>query len=52
MDEPQDRPAVVVFARLPRPGLVKTRLAASVGPEAAARFYRHCAERSIAELGR
>ena len=35
---------LVVFARLPVPGRVKTRLAASVGPEAACRFYKACAE--------
>ena len=51
MTAPADS-AVVVFARLPRPGLVKTRLAAGVGPEAAARFYQHCAEAAIAQLGR
>ena len=36
--------SLVVFARLPVPGRVKTRLAASVGPEAACRFYKACAE--------
>ena len=35
---------LVVFARLPVPGRVKTRLAASVGPEAACCFYKACAE--------
>jgi len=30
--------AVIVFAKLPLPGLVKTRLARSVGANAAARF--------------
>lgn len=44
--------AVVVFARLPVPGQVKTRLAATVGNEAAALFYQRCAERVIAALGR
>ncbi|KAL4436628.1 hypothetical protein ABPG75_003767 [Micractinium tetrahymenae] len=42
--------AVVVFARLPVPGQVKTRLAAAVGNEAAAMFYKRCAERVIATL--
>lgn len=51
MGDPTDS-AVVVFARLPRPGLVKTRLAASVGDEAAALFYKHCAEAVIGQLGR
>ena len=44
--------AIVVFARLPVPGKVKTRLAAGVGPDAAAAFYRACAERVIAEAAR
>lgn len=44
--------AVVACARLPRPGLVKTRLAAGVGADAAAEFYRRCAETVIGELGR
>ena len=46
------RDAVIVFAKLPLPGQVKTRLAASVGNEQAALFYRHCAERAIGALGR
>jgi hypothetical protein len=46
------RDAVIVFAKLPVPGQVKTRLAASVGNDAAALFYRHCAERAIGALGR
>ena len=46
------RDAVIVFAKLPVPGQVKTRLAASVGNEPAALFYRHCAERAIGALGR
>lgn len=33
---------VVVFARVPRPGRVKTRLGAEVGVDAAWRFYRRC----------
>jgi hypothetical protein len=36
--------ALVVFARLPVPGKAKTRLAVGVGPEAAAGFYKLCAE--------
>ena len=40
--------AVVLFARLPVPGKVKTRLAAGVGAEAAASFYRRVAERAFA----
>ena len=40
---PQASPAparLLVFAKAPRPGAVKTRLAATVGPEAAAEAYR------------
>ena len=36
--------ALVVFVKHPRPGAVKTRLAASIGPEAAAELYRALAE--------
>jgi hypothetical protein len=36
--------ALAVFVRLPRPGRVKTRLAASIGKEAAAGLYRALAE--------
>ena len=39
--------AVVIFARLPIPGKAKTRLAAAVGPENAAEFYRRMAERTF-----
>ena len=35
---------LVVFVKEPRPGSVKTRLAAAVGPEAAAALYRALAE--------
>ena len=35
---------LVVLVRLPRPGEVKTRLAAAIGPEAAAELYRALAE--------
>jgi len=38
---------VTVFVKLPRPGFVKTRLAAGVGAEKAAAFYRACAERTV-----
>lgn len=46
------REAVIVFAKFPRPGEVKTRLAASVGNVQAAAFYKHCAEAVIGELAR
>ena len=35
---------LVVFVKEPRPGAVKTRLAAAVGPEAAAGLYRTLVE--------
>jgi len=36
----QQSAALLVFAKVPRPGAVKTRLAAAVGPDAAAEAYR------------
>lgn len=44
------RAVIVVFARLPVPGQVKARLAAGVGPEAAAAFYKLCAEHACLEV--
>lgn len=44
--------ALAIFARLPVPGKVKTRLAASVGGDAAASFYERMAERAFGALGR
>ncbi|MDQ3388288.1 MAG: TIGR04282 family arsenosugar biosynthesis glycosyltransferase [Gemmatimonadota bacterium] len=41
--------AVIVFVRAPRAGTVKTRLAASIGDEAALRVYRRLAERAVSE---
>ncbi|GIL90957.1 hypothetical protein Vretifemale_18664 [Volvox reticuliferus] len=45
------RSSIVLFARLPVPGRVKTRLAAGsgVGPENASDFYRACAEHAISQ---
>lgn len=43
---------VVVFARLPVPGKVKTRLAAGVGADQAAAFYKLCAEHTVLEVSR
>ena len=37
---PEPRPTLVLFARAPVPGLVKTRLAAVLSPEGAAGLYR------------
>ncbi len=42
---------VVLFAKAPRLGQVKTRLAAEIGAEAALDFYRDCLARAFAELG-
>ena len=39
--------ALVVFLKHPRPGAVKTRLAAAIGPAAAAGLYRALAERVL-----
>ncbi|MDH3762052.1 MAG: TIGR04282 family arsenosugar biosynthesis glycosyltransferase [Gammaproteobacteria bacterium] len=38
---------VVLFARPPRPGLVKTRLIPDIGAAAATRVYRYCLEYSL-----
>ncbi|MBU3741143.1 MAG: glycosyltransferase [Candidatus Kapabacteria bacterium] len=38
---------LVVFAKAPFPGRVKTRLAASIGDEAACSWYRRCAEHVV-----
>lgn len=41
--------AVLLFTRYPRPGVVKTRLAASLGDHLATEFYRRCVERVLDE---
>ena len=43
---------VAIFARLPVAGKVKTRLAAGVGFEKAATFYKACTEHIFAETCR
>ena len=43
---------IAVFARLPVAGKVKTRLAAGVGFEKAATFYKVCAEHILIESSR
>ncbi|KAG2436365.1 hypothetical protein HXX76_006672 [Chlamydomonas incerta] len=43
---------LVVFARLPVPGRVKTRLAAGVGADAACTWYRACAHHAIDQAAR
>ena len=44
--------ALIMMTRLPRPGRVKTRLAATVGDDEAAEFYRLCAEHLFRESER
>lgn len=39
---------IVVFAKAPQPGKVKTRLAAAIGAEAAARLHARLVERAVA----
>jgi rSAM/selenodomain-associated transferase 1 len=43
-DNAPDNVALIVFARYPLPGKVKTRLAKTLGDERSADFYRACAE--------
>lgn len=43
--------AVALFAKAPRPGFVKTRLARDVGPARAAEVYRHVGARVAAAVG-
>jgi uncharacterized protein len=43
-------PLVVIFARHPTPGKVKTRLAAGVENEAAATFYKECAQHVVKQV--
>ncbi len=40
-------PLLIVFARYPIPGKVKTRLARTIGAQAACRLYRACTERAL-----
>jgi len=47
----RSRAELVVFAKAPRLGQVKTRLAADIGAEAALDFYRRCLTALIQELG-
>ncbi len=43
------RDGLILFLRLPVPGKVKTRLAAGIGPEKAAKIYRRLAESVIGQ---
>jgi hypothetical protein len=45
-----ERAAILVFARAPRPGTVKTRLARTIGDEAATLLYRRMGRRIVASL--
>lgn len=53
MKRPKPAPAkqaLIIMAKPPKAGLVKTRLAASLGSTAATRFYRHLSRRLISQL--
>jgi rSAM/selenodomain-associated transferase 2/rSAM/selenodomain-associated transferase 1 len=50
--EPCVPPDLLVFAKAPVPGRVKTRLAKTIGDEAAALVYRSLAERTLATAAR
>ena len=47
-DDAPARASVTVFVKQPTAGTVKTRLAASIGAQAAAAFYTACAEHVVA----
>jgi glycosyltransferase A (GT-A) superfamily protein (DUF2064 family) len=50
-ESPAESPErILFFLKAPRPGTVKTRLAAELGPEAAALLYRAMAEDTLAAL--
>lgn len=44
-----ERGAILIFARVPEPGRVKTRLAAEIGEDAALRVYERLARHTIRE---
>lgn len=48
-DIPHAAAAILVFVRAPEAGRVKTRLAASIGADAALRVYRRLAEHTVGE---
>lgn len=50
MDLPEKRAVVVMMARMPEPGRVKTRLAADIGCDAAALLYRAFVEDLVERL--
>lgn len=43
-------PTVLLFLKAPRPGFVKTRLAVSLGEEAACQVYRQLAEHTLSQI--
>lgn len=43
-------PTVLLFLKAPRPGFVKTRLAASIGEDAACSVYRQLAEHTLSQI--
>jgi rSAM/selenodomain-associated transferase 1 len=51
MSSESGRVGLIIFARFPRVGEVKTRLARTIGSEAATDFYRLCAEHVFHESG-
>ena len=46
------RPTLIIFAKEPRPGRVKTRLARDIGATTAAWWYRHQTARLLRAVGR
>jgi uncharacterized protein len=51
MDQPLKMDKLIIFVKAPRPGLVKTRLAQALGPEAAARIYQQLVAMLLKSLG-
>lgn len=45
-----DEDTLIIFARYPRPGMVKSRLASSIGPRYACQIYRAMVEDSLKRL--
>ena len=43
---------IAIFAKPPRPGLVKTRLIPDIGAEQATAVYRHCLQHALGVVGR
>ncbi len=45
----KNKDAVIIFAKFPEPGKVKTRLSKTIGPDFALEFYRLCARHTFTE---